>query len=641
MSFPVVLTAMLAIVAVMLSAPSSAGNVTISGDARAPIQIVCPVQKDSQEMAALLRHWLEQRGYHTKSWSSATRRNDYPGPQWVLGTLGSIGAICPGIELPTFPANARDEAFLLQPCADARRPRVLVIGKTESGLRCGVARLICRIANDGKRLTLDERSEIDDPFVKLRMIIVGTAGRRQCPEGSPFKDIDFEVWPVEKLRAYPELFWQFGFNALEFGENGGYGSLRGERLERAREHALALAKGARDRHMLASLSTWGDCPYDEGVTYCWNDPNERAGLKKYIDEMGRVYGSHVDHINVHIGDPGGCTRNGCGPYKTPQQITNAYLQAFRKHNPDVMASLSTWANSSFWLHSPEPVDMSNYIEAFKMPSEPKFGRPIPDGASFLDETFMPREVGIMQHQTYCDAQADLLLAAGRPVDVWAWYVGDMEMLDNIVIAMNRVHWAYKRLPDGARDKIRINSCEITFHGWPQIINQYCAARLMWNPRADLVALEREFCVAGFGPSNADAMVKLYQACETGPAQQFPRPAGFGTEEHNRKLRNVLELSKTITIPEGWKPNFAFPVPAQKLVDMLVARLRLTLAVSEASCAVNAARTAGASDETIAAIKRRAIDSLPHLPIDPLYNQDETIVNKPFRAYTFIQAIELL
>jgi len=173
--------------------------------------------------------------------------------------------------------------------------------------------------------------------------------------------------------------------------------------------------------MLVSFSTWGDCPYDEGATYCWNDPKERAGLMQYIEEMGRIYGPYADHVNVHIGDPGGCTRNGCDPsYETPQQITNAY------------------------------------------------------------------------------------------------------------IAMHRVQDAYSKLPDSARDKIRINSCEITFHGWPQIINQYCAARLMWNPKENLEVLEREFCSAAFGPANADAMVALYQACENGVTSHYPRPRSWWT-----------------------------------------------------------------------------------------------------------------
>ena len=623
----------------LLSSPTLAGELIISGDTKAPIRIVCPKQEDARAMATYMRAWLKDRGYAVADSYGESVDRDYKGPQWVLATLATFASVKPGVALPEFPANSRDEAYLLQPQSGENGAVVLLVGKEGSGLRSAVGRLISKIGNDGDQLTMDAAREMNDPFIKMRMVIVGDAGRRQCPDGSPFKDIDTETWPLAKLIAYPEMFWQFGFNTVEFGENGGYGSLRGERLERARRCCLALANGAKDLHMFVSLSTWGDCPYDEGVTYCWNDPKERAGLTEYIEQMAGIYGRFVDHVNVHIGDPGGCTRNGCEPYKTPQQITNAYLQAFRKQNPRVMASQSTWSNAAYWHRSPAPVDMSNYIEYFQQPKDIKFGVPIPDGAKFLDETFMPKEVGVMAHQTYNDAQADLLVKAGRPVDVWAWYISDMEMLDNIYIAMNRVDWAYKKLPDSARDKVRINSCEITFHGWPQIINQYCAGQLMWNPRTSLEAVEREFCSAAFGPRNADAMVALYQACENGLSSLIPRPAGFGTAEHNKKLRAVLARSKTIKLPDGWKPNFAMPVPAQKLVEMLVARLRLTLAVSEAKCVIDEARKAGVSPEQLAKLKKDAIDAIPVLPIDPLYRQDETIVNKSFQASTFAGAIE--
>jgi len=57
--------------------------------------------------------------------------------------------------------------------------------------------------------------------------------------------------------------------------------------------------------------------------------------------------------------------------------------------------------------------------------------------------------------------------------------------------------------------------------------------------------------------------------------------------------------------------------------------------------VDEAKKAGASDEAVAAIKKSAIDLLPRLPIDPLYRQDEAIVNRPFRTSTFAEVIETL
>jgi len=615
--------------------------VVVSGSAKAPIVIVCPGSARLREMGDYLRKFATQRGYAVKPGFQTALAKSYAGPQWVLATKSTYASLRTGRKLPAFAANTRDEAYILNARAGNGGPVVLLVGKTEAGLRSAVSRLICKLGNDGKKLTIEPGCEISDPFVKFRGIIMGNAGRRQCPEGSPFKDIDFECWPIEKILAYPDLFRQFGFNCVQVAENGGYGSLKGAELERTQNAVVAMAKGAKNHRMMVSFDVWGDCPFNEGETYSWNDPVQHKAMVEYMEEMGRRYGPYIDHYNVHIGDPGGCTRDGCDPtYKTPQQINAEYLRIFRKYNPKVMGAMSTWCNSAFWLHSPRPVSLANYREYFTV-SNPKFNVPMPDGAKFLDETFMPKEIGIAQQQLYNDDQAAMLVEAGRPVDIWAWYIGDMEMINNLYIAQHRVEEAYANMPDAARDRIRLSTVEITFHGWPQIINQYCAAQYMWNPRRKLVDIEREFCSAAFGPQNADAMVALYHACENGVIYIIPQPADFATAEYNAKLHHALERSKTIKIPAGWKSNFAFTVPAQKLVDMLIARLRLVLAVSEAKLSVNTAKANGASPEQIAEIKKKAIDSLPNLPIDPIYRQDDSITRPGFKCETYAEIISKL
>lgn len=625
----------------MTASAAQAEPVVVSGSTTRPIVIVCPASAQSREMGDYLRRFLTDRGYAVKpGFSTAVVRN-YVGPQWVLATRSTYASLHTGKKLPAFAANSRDDAYVLDVSAGDGRPMVALAGKTEAGLRSAVARLICKLANDGKKLTCAAGCEVNDPFVKTRAIIVGNAGRRQCPEGSPFKDIDFESWPIPKILAYPDLFRQFGFNCVQVAENGGYGSLKGDVLKRTQNAVVAMAKGAKNHRMMVSFDVWGDCPFNEGETYCWNDPAQHQVMIDYMEEMGHRYGPYIDHYNVHIGDPGGCTRSGCDPsYVTPQQINAEYLRIFRKYNPKVMGAMSTWCNSAFWLHSPQPVSLANYREYFTVPN-PQFGKPIPNGGRFLDETFMPKEIGIAMHQMYNDEQAAMLRAAGRPVDVWAWYIGDMEMINNLYIAMHRVEEAYASMPDSARDRLRLSTVEICFHGWPQIINQYCAAQFMWNPRRKLEEIEREFCSAAFGPQNADAVYELYQVCENGVIYIIPQPADFATPEYNAKLRHAIELSKTINIPVGWKSNFAFTVPAQKLVDMLIARARLTLAVSEAKLQVNQAKADGATAERIAEIKKQAIDSLPNLPIDPIYRQDDSISNNGFRCQTFAEIIAAL
>ena len=50
---------------------------------------------------------------------------------------------------------------------------------------------------------------------------------------------------------------------------------------------------------------------------------------------------------------------------------------------------------------------------------------------------------------------------------------------------------------------------------------------------------------------------------------------------------------------------------------------------------------GDEDEKIKKIKENAIKNLPHLPIDPIYKQDETIVLPTYKTRTFAEMIKQL
>ena len=53
------------------------------------------------------------------------------------------------------------------------------------------------------------------------------------------------------------------------------------------------------------------------------------------------------------------------------------------------------------------------------------------------------------------------------------------------------------------------------------------------------------------------------------------------------------------------------------------------------------KPAGNENEAVAKIKAAAIKNLPHLPIDPIYKQDETIVLPNYKTRTFSEMIEQL
>lgn len=168
---------------------------------------------------------------------------------------------------------------------------------------------------------------------------------------------------------------------------------------------------------------------------------------------------------------------------------------------------------------------------------------------------------------------------------------------------------------------------------------------------------REFCTAAFGPNNVDAMYELYRVCEIGwdydvmgkAYEYVPFHNQLGNPEVNQRLRKALQLAETVKIADDFKPNFAFPVPVQKYVDMLKARAKLTLALSEARYKVRQTRAEGLKErlskkqiaEKVQQIKDEALDNLPHLPIDPLYRQDETTINPAFKLKSFAEMIREL
>ena len=613
-----------------IGANCAAQPLAIAGNG-ASVRIVCGPGKDAAEMGRYLQGFLRDRSFAVQPEIAAAVQDSYSGPQWVLS-----------VDAGQFAKRTKDEAFVFNASRGSAGPLVEMIGKTPSGLRAAVVRLLGKSGNDGTTLWLDAGREAVDPFIKLRLMNVGQAARRQAPHGSPFEDVNYETWDPKRIRAYPEMVWQLGFNGVQVDECRGYGSITGDELTRVRRAVRTVSQGAHDWRLFVSLSQWGDVLFHEEVTNCWNDPKDHETMLKFIDELSSTYGPYVDNITCRFCDPGGCTSNGCDLYKTPQLVTTAYLKAFRKVNPKITGTLSLWANSTFWQYSPKLMDLTNYSASFRDLNNHDFGHQIPDGAKFLDSKFMPGDVGIALHKYYISDQGAIIAAAGRPVDIKGWYVGDMEMNDNLCINVSEIDQRFNNMPEDARDRVRMQTVEMCFHGWPQVINHYVAAQKLIDPKRPLRTIMHEFCTAAFGPQNADAMVDVYLACENGiehnPTSAIAWPSDFGTAAHNAKLMGILAEADAVRLAPGWKPNFAFPVPAQKYVDMLTARLRLTLAVSEAKQKVDEAKASGADAAKIAEIKQKAIDSLPNLPMDPIYSQDPSVVAPGYGTATFAEMI---
>lgn len=572
---------------------SSQGLVTLAEKGQQSVNIRQPDLPEFKSVADELNDFFTERGYSVTA--SAEKESQM---QMTLATEKHFGkSLLPKShteEIKAFFASSRDDAYVLY----IDNKEVLLVGKTVAGLRAAVERFRAKVANDGEVLKIKSGLEKNNPFISGRLVNVGDSPRRQTPYGSPFKDAGPEVWDAEKLFTYPELYRQFGFSGIQIGECRGYGTLVGKELEKAQKGAVLLAQGAKKSGMMVSWFVWGDALFDEFEVICWSDSEEHKVITDFHREQADRYGKYVDHVNVHISDPGGCNRNGCDPYKTRQELANYIVGEFRRINPAVEGNLSTWANGAFWLHAPEPVGLENYFSVFLPPPDQiKFSKPIPDGAKFLDGTFMPKDMGIALNRFYQADQAKLVVESGRPLDVWGWYISDHEMRNNMAFNMKNIDLYFRALPPEAGEQIRYYNAEINFHGWPHIINAYVTAQKMWDPKRSLEEMELEFCTATFGPENAVTMVALYNAVEGGYDAMIPRPDDFGTADYNQHLRDVLKEAQKVHLAADWKPNFSFADPASKYVDMLVARLRLILAVSDATEQVNAARAGMEGDAT--------------------------------------------
>lgn len=619
----------------LMSSYSYAQDIMISSKSIRSIKIVSPCADSIKSIVNYLQHYLKQRTNKLDNQVYCQLQQGKKVCQFILATEDNLKEFCGTDFKAGFAEGAHPDSYIM----DARQSKdgnaIYLIGKTPSGLRSAVNRFISKMVNDGENLYIKQVREEKSPFINIRLAAISPTARRQIKTGSILEDANYELWSEERLRAYPELFSQFGFSGIQVMEIQGYGSISGDYLKKAQKAVKTLALGAKDLNMFVSLDQWGDCPFVEGKAFCWEDPEEKKVLEKFFTEMAQRYGTLLDHIYIHAGDPGGATHKGCTKFKTPQLLTNGILNIFKKENPKILATMSSWANTPFWKHSPTPVDLSNYSANFQSKNL-QFGQPVPDNATFLDNTWMPYEIGIALHRTYNQEQADMLRKAGRPVDVWGWYIGDMEMHTNVTLNTINIDKYYKLLPKEASKQIRIQTIELCFHGWPQVINTYAGAQKMWDPYRNIEEIKREFCMAAFGPANTEAMLALYNACENPwdydvwklADQHLPRPVDTGTKTGNDRLKKILADAETIKFPAKWKSNFALPIDVWQYVNMLKARVSLFLVYSQAMMDVKQARADG-DEKKVAEIKKNAIDSLPVLPIDPLYTKDGSAAKPSF------------
>jgi hypothetical protein len=400
------------------------------------------------------------------------------------------------------------------------------------------------------------------PFFPVREAIICPTGRSE--QSTEFAGVNFETWTDERIRRYPAFLKACGFNSIQVTEIRGYcGKWKTQDLPNVARVVRILAEEARHHGMSVSQFIWGMCLFHEGDSLCWNDARERRWMEAEFARLARTYAPLVDHIVLHYSDPGGCKRNGCDAYKTPQEISRAVLAAYRKVNPSVRATISTWANKSFF------------------DGHPAMGK-------LLDETFSPREFGIALHRWYDAEKARLVKAAGRKVGIWSWYIADYEMAHDCAFCMKVIDKYFSSLPADAGQQIDWISMERCWHGMPSDINLWVAGQKLVDPFKPLQQIEEEFCTTVFGTSGP-AVLGAFHACEDGQVDQriygvyIPEsdryPALTAGPEFEKQARGVLRQLESVH--GSFSPRIPLVTRPEQMVSFLHDRLRLLLSYGEA------------------------------------------------------------
>jgi len=509
-------------------------------------------------------------------------------PLWVLETEGN----CPvakslGIDT-SFLKTAKADAYILSVFERQGRAVVSVVGRNVVGVRSGVARLVALTKNDGSRLIVPQATERRSPFFEVRELAVSNRGR--LFKGTPWADTLWRRWSDERIRKYAEQIWLMGFNSIQLieGRNFRVANADKTRLNDIVSKTLVFMRAAHANGMKVTQWVWGQAPYDDKM--CWNTPSDRSIMEEEFRWMAKTYGKDVDRVVVHVRDPGGCPRGKdcpyCDDYRTPQEVAAFIYREYRKVNPKVEIVLSTWQNPGFWKGA--------------------------QGVKFLDETYMPKDIGIALHKWYDADKAKMVLSSGRTADIWSWYLSDHETTSDMSLCMRRVDKYFSSLPDQASGDIRAISTELCFHGWPNVISAYVSAQKMWSPHRDLNDIEREFCAGMFGEKNADGMVALYQACESvvNPPRYDsclpPLSAVFGNPEYNKEFRSALAMGKKAELRPSFTPIFSTATDPRALRAYLIRNLSLVTVLSEAQEKVNVAKRSGASHAELEKIVNDAI-----------------------------------
>jgi len=442
----------------------------------------------------------------------------------------------------------------------------------------------------------------NQPFIARREVMMccpyADYWAREVPQGIKER-VCHELWPPEKLSRYLDMLEAFGFNSIQVGDLTQAYISTGVRPEDLRARDMHLLKAARERGMTATWFLWSNCCYDPGVRdsrvpmtrlrQCWHDPAERAFLEEYYRRQSD-YAPYVDHLLTHWADPGG-GKEGCGrcDYRGALELHNTIQDLFRKRNPCLRTTFSTWMliDGSTWNRWPGLEKLEN----------------------ILHSGILAPDVGVALGLMNCGAdgqrldfagrlkkeEVDAIRDCGRTAGIWCWYTTDNEIAPSLHVQTDILQNYFRSLVEPSGGRLDWHTVDDNCHGL-NMPNLYVAGRLMQNPHEDARTILSEFLHRYFGGDAAPAAGEALRVIEKARGQsiRYATQVGDPSEAlHLDALRETRELTGTASwrksvlamaeeagkrlehtgIRAGHTPSFPAPITPADYLDEVRVHLR--------------------------------------------------------------------
>jgi hypothetical protein len=498
--------------------------------------------------------------------------------------------------------NASSEAFTLETRLLNSHPVVMATGKTESGLKQAVQRLIIKTEQKETALSIPDLHITESPWIPRREWTLcswdPTFVRGVFHNPNVDKRVNVFLYSDRQIEDYVNMFDAFGFSGCQLMESANsyatFGSAEGyeNRLKK-------FAKAVHNNGQQVTLWVWaaqfnGYGWIDTSVKYipsqgytAFTDPGVRASFEKYYNQYAQM-APYVDMLITHFYDP--------GSLKDRSDVFN-YMRLlqnkFKSKNPQVKFAVDFWASNSDSAYMKELVDNG-----------------------FKDVLFLESGMPHLYQNGRREALHEQARRQGLSLGVWGWHGIEKETDQDAKMHVNAQVLSnfYRQVRDGAY-KIQPISywSEMEAYHLNNIFSAYAASQLLWNPDRDPDEILSEIALGIWGPRNGPKVLRalqLIQDIRSGPTwdtywgHKGRIPYYYGTEQPKNDLEraaSVLQELESLKTDTAYVPKFPLPFPPSTFIELMLPHIKQIRAFAEFRVKEKAVRDAagkGASPEEL-------------------------------------------